>query len=88
MVLGIYVGAWDGSPGEILSKERSFSGNVRVPVGIGIVVPAQRIVELIRGDSGLIAYRKYRVDAVKKATAATQDHAKQDAAFAAPPSDK
>jgi hypothetical protein len=58
-------------------------GNVRVPVGIGIVVPAQRIVELIRGDSGLIAYRKYRVDAVKKATAATQDHAKQDAAFAA-----
>ena len=68
-MLGIYVGAWDGAPGEILSRERDFKGGIRVPVGMGIVVPAQKIIELIRGDSGLMAYRKYRVNAVKNANA-------------------
>jgi hypothetical protein len=87
VLLGIHVGAWEGAPGQILSKDRNFSGSIKVPVGMGVVVPAQKIVELISGDSGLMAYRKYRVNAVKSTTAATQDHAKQDAAFAVPPFD-
>ena len=68
VLLGIYVGAWDGDPGEILSKDRNLKGEIRVPVGVGVVVPAQKIVEVIRGNLGLIALRKYRVNAVKKSS--------------------
>jgi hypothetical protein len=49
-LLGLYSGAWDGEPGTILAADRNLSGGKRVPVGMGIVVPAKKIVELIRDD--------------------------------------
>jgi hypothetical protein len=50
-LLGIYQGAWDGEPGAILSADRNLKGdNLRVPVGMGIIVPGERILELVKND--------------------------------------
>jgi hypothetical protein len=75
VLLGIYIGCWDGEPGEILAKDRNLKGGTRVPVGVGMVVPAQKIIELIRGDPKLLEYRNNRVNLVKNANAAVQDSA-------------
>ncbi len=47
LLMGMYVGSWDGAPGEILERDRSFGGEIRVPVGMGIVIPADKIIELV-----------------------------------------
>ena len=50
-LLGIYQGAWDGEPGAILSADRNLKGdNLRVPVGMGIIVQGERILELVKND--------------------------------------
>jgi hypothetical protein len=46
-LLGLYAGSWDAEPGRILAADRNLRGDTRVPVGVGIVVPADRIVELV-----------------------------------------
>jgi hypothetical protein len=46
-LFGIYQGAWDGRPGEILEADRSLNGNLRVPVGMGLVVPIQKVREMV-----------------------------------------
>ncbi len=47
-LLGVYLGSWDGQPGEILANDRRLeSDNARVPVGIGAVAPADQIVEVL-----------------------------------------
>jgi hypothetical protein len=49
-LLGMYSGAWDGRPGTILEKDKNLSNaNYRVPVGMGAVVPGEKIVEVIMG---------------------------------------
>jgi len=74
VLLGLYVGSWDGYPGEILATDKGLRSNkIRVPVGMGVVVPAQKILEVLRGDSRLNAYRKRRVDAVKAARSAANE---------------
>jgi len=45
--LGVYQGAWDAEPGDVLANDRGLSGGVRVPVGIGIVVPIDRVIKVI-----------------------------------------
>lgn len=47
-LLGIYTGSWDGEPGEILAADRNLKGGRRVPVGMGTVVPAKKLVEMLR----------------------------------------
>jgi hypothetical protein len=48
-LLDIYTGSWDGEPGQIIAADRDLRGNnTRVPVGVGTVVPADHIVELIK----------------------------------------
>lgn len=44
-LLGLWHGAWDLSPDSILEKDRNLSPNLRVPVGIGIAIPAPLIIE-------------------------------------------
>ena len=46
-LLGLYTGAWDGEPGAILEADRNLRGGKRVPVGMGLVVPAKKIIDLI-----------------------------------------
>jgi hypothetical protein len=45
--LGVYAGAWDGRPGEILAADRDLAGHLRVPVGMGGVVPSEKLWELL-----------------------------------------
>jgi hypothetical protein len=44
-LLGVWQGSWDAPPDEVLAVEQRRP--VRVPVGMGIVVPAERILELL-----------------------------------------
>ena len=53
-LLGIYVGSWDGDPDEVLKKDRRLSDGTKVPVGMGLVVPANKLVDLIRTHPKLV----------------------------------
>jgi hypothetical protein len=48
-LVGLYQASWDGRAGDILSNDRKIDGR-RVPVGMGIVVPGEKILELIIDD--------------------------------------
>lgn len=74
-LLGLYAGSWDGEPGTILAEDRDLRGNVRVPVGVGVVVPGDKILELIREHPEMKEAREMRVKAKLRATAASQDSA-------------
>ena len=60
-LLGIWSGAWDSPPGEVLAQERPGAG--RVPVGMGLTVPSYKLLELlemprvVEHRAGLIAQR-------------------------------
>jgi len=74
-LLGIYSGAWDGEPGEILAADRGRRGNFRVPVGVGIVVPVEKLEQLLRDNPNLKKQReKFAADQRAK-RAAIQDDA-------------
>ncbi len=75
-LLGLYSGSWDGEPGTILAADRNLHSNqIRVPVGVGTVVPADRIVELIRDHPLMKKKREEWISAVKLQRAASQDSA-------------
>lgn len=44
-LLGLWQGAWDAPPGEVLGAEHG--SETRVPVGMGIVVPTARLIEIL-----------------------------------------
>jgi hypothetical protein len=46
-LFGIYQGSWDGDPGELLAQDRSFKGGVRVPVGMGLIVPGYKLKDFL-----------------------------------------
>ena len=68
-LLGMWQGAWDAPAGQVLSAER---GNVRVPVGFGIVVPIDQITYTLEEDE-LKAERKRIKEAAQSANAASLD---------------
>jgi hypothetical protein len=74
-LLGLYQGSWDGDPGEILAKDRGFSGQIRVPVGMGVVVPANKITDLIKNHPGLKEDRRARGEAYRVKRAGVADSA-------------
>lgn len=82
-ILGVYQGAWDARPGKILAADRNLGGNnLRVPVGMGIVVPGDRIIELIDEDPEFKALRAdVKHERLKRSAASS------DAAFSPPASD-
>jgi hypothetical protein len=85
-LLGLYSGAWDGRPGEILANDRSLHGLERVPIGIGIVVPGDTIKEFIVSDPKLTKFRSFWRGARDKHRAAKSVSASTDAGFSAPQS--
>jgi hypothetical protein len=75
LLLGLWQGSWDAPPDEIVAIQ---SGKgARVSVGMGIVVPAERIIELLEQDE----MKKARTEAKNKAAA--NRAAGLDAAFPA-----
>ena len=45
LLLGIWQAAWDAKPDEVLAS--GVGRNVKVPVGLGVVVPAPKLLELL-----------------------------------------
>ncbi len=45
-LLGLWQGAWEASPDEVLAAQTG--EDVRVPVGIGVVVPQEKILEVLQ----------------------------------------
>jgi hypothetical protein len=78
-LMGIYSGSWDGEPGKLLAADRGIDRTRRVPVGMGTVVPVDKLIELIREDDLLKKMRKHALDQQK-----AQDAANEDSAFPAP----
>jgi hypothetical protein len=72
------MGSWDGAPGEILAADRNMTGGVRVPVGIGTVVPVEKLIQVIQEDEVM---KKQRGDVRKQYDESIA--ANQDTAFAA-----
>jgi hypothetical protein len=72
-LLGVYSAAWDGEPSSAIATDRKFGPDKRVPIGVGIVVPAEKLLELIMDDPEL---KKKRVEVIaqkKRASAAVAD---------------
>jgi hypothetical protein len=44
-LLGVWQGSWDAQPDEVLAVEQG--NTLRVPVGLGVVVPTQRLIDLL-----------------------------------------
>jgi hypothetical protein len=72
-VLGMYIGAWDAEPGKILSKDRGIDGKYRVPVGVGLVVPSEKIIEVIENHPELKMQREEELKRFQKSKAAKAD---------------
>lgn len=58
MLLGVYSSSWDGEPETALAKDRKLQTGKKVPVGMGIVVPCQKLMELIMTDDKLKKHRE------------------------------
>jgi hypothetical protein len=54
-LIGIWQGAWDAPPGEVVASERGKS--IRVPVGMGVVVPIDHVHHILANEE-LTAIRK------------------------------
>ena len=54
-LIGVWQGAWDAPPGEVLGSERGKS--IRVPVGMGVVIPIDH-VHYILANEDLTAMRR------------------------------
>lgn len=74
-LLGVYCGAWEGPPTDELAKARGWSPNTRIPAGMGIVVPATRISEIILGDPRLKKQRDEINEKRRNERAAVMDSA-------------
>ncbi len=74
-LLGVYTGAWDGPPSEALAADRKWGADRRIPAGMGLVVPAERIMETIMSDDGLKKQRAEVIKEKKERKAATTDSA-------------
>jgi len=56
-LLGVYAGAWEGEPSAPLASDRNWGPDKRIPAGMGIVVPGERILEVVMNDPELKKYR-------------------------------
>ena len=72
-LFGIYHGSWDGLPGTILARDRNMSGGMRVPVGMGLVTPAEELISLIKNHPVLKTSRRELEDRELSSKAATAD---------------
>jgi hypothetical protein len=57
-LLGVYAGAWEGEPSATLATDRNWGPDKRIPAGMGVVVPGERILEIIMNDPELKHYRE------------------------------
>jgi hypothetical protein len=77
-LLGVYSGAWEGEPSPAITSDRKWGPDRRIPVGMGIVVPATRIWEVIMNDPELKKRRDLTHQQRLAARAAVTDSAFPD----------
>lgn len=46
-LLGLWQGAWRGDPDQLLKEQLNSTGPVRVAVGVGVVIPAAKLIEIL-----------------------------------------
>jgi hypothetical protein len=64
-LLGVWSGSWDAAPDEVLALNQGHEG--RVPVGLGVVVPSSRLLELL--DSAPVKEQRRQLHAKYGTTA-------------------
>jgi hypothetical protein len=57
VLLGLWRSSWEGEPDDTLAKDKKLSGH-RIPVGMGVVVPANKIAETLNDPELIMARRK------------------------------
>lgn len=75
VLLGVYSGSWDGEPGTILAADRGLRGQIRVPVGVGTVVPVPKLLSLLRDHPDMKKARTIIANDRLAKSAASQDSA-------------
>lgn len=46
-LLGIWQGSWEAPPDEVRAVQQGIAANVKIGVGMGVVVPCQKLIELL-----------------------------------------
>jgi hypothetical protein len=77
-LLGVYSAAWDGEPDTVIAVDRNLRPDKRIPVGMGIVVPIERVIEVIMNDDELKKRRARQVRKKLEDGAAVMDGALSD----------
>ena len=70
-LIGIWSDAWSAPPDQILAAQTRMGGNIRVSLGVGVVVPIEKLLELLEVPE----MQKKRTDFIEK----------RDAKYAASP---
>lgn len=50
-LLGVWIGAWPGPPDKVMQNALGLSKDAWVPVGMGIVIPAQALMKVLRSEN-------------------------------------
>jgi len=69
-LLGVYQGAWEGPPEEQFKRARETNAQ-RVPMGVGIVVPASRLMELLNYEDVVKARQERKEARIRQGAAVT-----------------
>ncbi len=83
-LLGVYQGSFKGIPDETLAKEHKLPDGRAVPVGMGIVIPSEKIDELMEHKDLVATREKYKHLGVVR-RAATEDSGFHADPISAPP---
>ena len=78
-LLGVWIAGWPGQPNKTFAAAKGLSESARVPVGMGLVIPAARIVDIL-GRRDLIEERRAAMTAELRKRATTPERTVVDAA--------
>jgi hypothetical protein len=66
-LIGVWQAAWEAPPDQIIAIDRGMKPDTRVPVGMGFVVPATKLIELLESGEA----KEHRDASIAKAEAGT-----------------
>jgi hypothetical protein len=72
VLLGLWRSSWEAKPVEEIKKDKQLKEETRVPIGMGVVVPANKIAETLN-NSGLVRARREEYERRLRAGAAIDD---------------
>jgi ApbE superfamily uncharacterized protein (UPF0280 family) len=58
VLLGLWQGSWSEKPSKTLAKDKNLKKDQKVPVGMGVVVPANKIAETLNQPELVMARQK------------------------------